>query len=81
MNVRLDSRGEQLVEEQLRAGRFQTAEEVVAQALEALAGSEGGRSEADVRCAVQDMLAFPTNHPFTLGGLGLRQLIDEGRKH
>jgi Arc/MetJ-type ribon-helix-helix transcriptional regulator len=81
MNV-LDPRSERLIEQQLRAGRFHSPEEVVARALETLAqrelpGSEGERR----RQAVQDMLEFAGKHHFTLGDhLRLRDLIHEEHK-
>ncbi len=83
MNVRLDTRGEYLIEQQLRAGRFHTPEEVVARALETLAGEESAQPEATKRRqAVQDMLEFAGKHRFTLGeGLRVRDLIHEGHKY
>lgn len=67
MNVRLDTRGECPIERQLRAGRFHTPEEVVARALETLAGDESAQPEATKRRqAVQDMLDFAGKHRFTL---------------
>ena len=68
MNVRLDTRSEYLIERQLRAGHFHTPEEVVARALETLAGEESAQPEATDRYqAVQDMLDFAGKHRFTLG--------------
>ena len=49
MNIRLDPRSEHLIEQQLRAGRFNTPEEVVARALETLAGEETARLEENDR--------------------------------
>lgn len=83
MNVRLDPRGERLIEQQLRAGRFNAPEEVVARALEALVNEESAHSEkTDRGQAVQDMLEFADKHRFTLGaGLRLRDLIHESHKY
>lgn len=83
MNVRLDTRGEYLIEQQLRAGRFHTPEEVVARALETLAGDESARTdETNRHQAVQDMLEFACKHRFTLEeGLRVRDLLHEGRKY
>jgi Arc/MetJ-type ribon-helix-helix transcriptional regulator len=80
MDVRLDPQSQRLVEQQLRAGRYQSPEEVVARALETLAEREPPRSEADERRrAVQAMLEFAGKHRFTLGeDLRLRDLIHEG---
>jgi Arc/MetJ-type ribon-helix-helix transcriptional regulator len=83
MNIRLDSRSEHLIEQQLRAGRFNTPEEVVARALETLAGEETARlEENDRQQAVRDMLNFAAKNRFTLGeGLRIRDLIHEGQKY
>ena len=59
MTVRLDPNSERLIEQQLRAGHFRSAKEVVAWALETLAEGESMRSEEQgKRRAVQDMLEF-----------------------
>jgi Arc/MetJ-type ribon-helix-helix transcriptional regulator len=83
MNIRLDPRSEHLIEQQLRAGRFNTPEEVVARALETLAGEETARlEENDRQQAVRDMLNFGAKNRFTLGeGLRIRDLIHEGQKY
>jgi Arc/MetJ-type ribon-helix-helix transcriptional regulator len=83
MNIRLDPRSEHLIEQQLRAGRFNTPEEVVARALETLAGEETARlEENDRQQAVRDMLNFGAKNRFTLGeGLRIRDLIHEGHKY
>lgn len=83
MNVRLDPQSERLIEQQLRAGRYHSPEEVVARALETLAGCEPtGATEDGRRQAVQDMLAFANKHRFTLGeGLRIRDLLHEGHKY
>ena len=83
MNVVLDPRSERLIEQQLRAGRYHSPEEVVARALETLAEREPSDSEENTRRrAVQDMLEFANKHRFTLGeGLRIRDLIHEGHKY
>jgi putative addiction module CopG family antidote len=83
MNVRLDPHSERLIEQQLRAGRYHSPEEVVARALETLAESDSTCSdENERRQAVQDMLEFSSKHRFTLGeGLRIRDLIHEGHKY
>jgi Arc/MetJ-type ribon-helix-helix transcriptional regulator len=59
MTVRLDPNSERLIGQQLRAGHFHSAEEVVAWALETLAEGESMPSEEQgKRRAVQDMLEF-----------------------
>jgi putative addiction module CopG family antidote len=83
MNIRLDPHSERLIEQQIRAGRYHSPEEVVARALETLAEEVATRSEeTDRREAVQDMLEFADKHRFTLGqGLRIRDLIHEGHKY
>lgn len=79
MNVQVDARGERLIEEQLRTGRYRSAEEVVAHALDALPEVEERDSERSE--AVREMLEFATRHNFTLGeDLSARDLVREGRK-
>jgi len=82
MEIHLDSRSEELIERQLRSGRYRSAEQVVASALEAFAESDYPRTDEERSKAVQDMLAFAEKHGFTLGeGLRLRDLIHEGHKY
>jgi Arc/MetJ-type ribon-helix-helix transcriptional regulator len=82
MEIHLDSRGEHLIEQQLRSGRYHSAEQVVVSALEALAGNGSPRTDDERRKAVQDMLAFAEKHRLTLGeGVRIRDLIHEGHKY
>src|ERR1700742_3541691 len=78
MDVRLDPRSTRLVEQQLRAGRFQSPEQVVAHALETLAEADPGPEENERQRAVRDMLEFANKHQFTLGeGLRIRALLHQ----
>ena len=82
MEIHLDSRGERLIEQQLRSGRYHSAEQVVVSALEALADNEYPRTDDDRRKAVEDMLAFAEKPGFTLReSLRIRDLIHEGHKY
>jgi Arc/MetJ-type ribon-helix-helix transcriptional regulator len=82
MDIHLDSRGEHLIEQQLRSGRYHSAEQVVVSALEALAENGYPRTDDEQRKAVQDMLAFADKHRLTLGeGIRIRDLIHEGHKY
>ena len=81
MDVRLDRRGEELVERELRAGRFHSREEVVARALEKLAGNNPAPDE-EAKQAVKDMLDFAGKHHFTLGqDLKIRDLLHAAHKY
>lgn len=83
MKVHLDSRAEHLIEQQLRSGRYRSAEQVVVSALEALNQNEQTLAQnGERRRAVQDMMEFARKHGFTLGaGLRIRDLIHEGHKY
>jgi putative addiction module CopG family antidote len=83
MDIHLDSRCERLIEEQLRSGRYHSAEQVVVTALKALNQNEQAVPNSEERQrAVQDMLAFADKHHLTLGeDLRIRDLIHEGQKY
>jgi Arc/MetJ-type ribon-helix-helix transcriptional regulator len=83
MDVHLDPRSQSLIEQQLRAGRYHSPEEVIVRALETLAERESARwEEQERRQAVQEMMEFAGKHRFTLGeGLRIRDLIHEGHKY
>ena len=81
MEIHLDSRSEQLVTQQLREGRYRSAEEVVARALEMLIGNGTNHLDDSRRTAVEDMLEFSAKHGFTLGeGLQLKDLLHQGHR-
>ena len=81
MTLTLDSHGEQLVAAHLRSGRYHSAEEVVTRALETLAEKAppaAQRKETPAE-AVADIRELRKG--VTLGGLKIRDLINEGRKY
>jgi len=80
MQIRLDPSSEQVIQQQLRSGRYASAEDVVAHALDTLARQEPQQSEKDRAQAIDEMLGFAHKHGFKLAGLGLRQLRHEGHK-
>jgi Arc/MetJ-type ribon-helix-helix transcriptional regulator len=80
LTLTLDPQGEQIIAAQLRTGRFHSPEEVVSHALEALAGGEKrdrgtGRSADEAVADIREL-----RKGVTLGGLKIRDLINEGRK-
>ena len=82
LTVTLDPHGEQLVAAHLRSGRFHSPEEVVARALETLAEKEPPAASTRTMTpaeAVADIRELRKG--VNLGGLRIKDLISEGRKH
>lgn len=78
----LDTHGEQLIAAHLRSGLYQSPEEVVTRALEILAEREQDAATTGTMTpaeAVDDIRALRKG--VTLGGLSVRDLINEGRKY
>lgn len=81
MILTLDPHGEQLVAAQLRTGRYQSPEEVVTRALETLAEKEPLLSERKKTAAEAVADIRELRKGVSLGGIKIRDLIDEGRKY
>lgn len=81
MTLTLDPHGEQLVAAHLRSGRYQSAEEVVTHALEILAETEGPSNERKKTPAEAVADIRELRKGVTLGGLKIRDFINEGRKY
>ena len=82
VTLTLDAHVEQLIAEYLRTGRYNSAEEVVARALEILAEQEAAGERVEPMTpaeAVADIREM--RRGVTLGGLAIQDLIREGRKH
>jgi Arc/MetJ-type ribon-helix-helix transcriptional regulator len=79
MTLTLDPHGEELVAAQLRTGRYRSAEEVVTRALETLAEKEPARRRRDLAEVVAHIRE--SRKGITLGGLKIKDLINEGRKY
>jgi Arc/MetJ-type ribon-helix-helix transcriptional regulator len=81
--IRLTPHGEALLQKQLEKGAYRSPEEVVERALETLeANSEQTRVESSKKTvaeAVDDILEL--RESLTLGGLKIKDLIQEGRKY
>ena len=80
LTLTLDPRGEQLLAACLRSGRYHSPEEVVTEALETLAEKEAPArartmTPAEAVADIRDL-----RRGVTLGGLTIRELINEGRK-
>jgi len=82
LTLTLDSHGEQLVSAHLRSGLYHSPEEVVTHALETLAARElhaasaGTMSPAEAVADIREL-----RKGVTLGGLRIKDLVDEGRKY
>ena len=82
MDIRLDSRCEYLIQQQLRSGRYQSVEQVVISGLDALNQNEQTPQSDERKRAVQDMLEFAGRHGFTLGAeFRIQDLIHQGHKY
>ena len=83
--IRLTPRGERLLRDQLSAGPYRSAEEVIERALESLAHQNSlrdGSSTTTKRIAseaIEQMMELRKN--LTLGGVKIKDLITEGRKY
>lgn len=83
-SIRLTPHGEALLQAQLAKGTYRSPEEVIERALEILAQRQGGSPSQSVSTkspaeAVADIQE--TRKGVALGGLKIRDLIHEGRKH
>jgi Arc/MetJ-type ribon-helix-helix transcriptional regulator len=82
LTLTLDPHGERLVAAHLRSGRYRSPQEVVIHALEALAEKEPPAEPAPTMTpteAVADIREL--RRGVTLGGLRVKDLIEEGRKY
>jgi Bacterial antitoxin of ParD toxin-antitoxin type II system and RHH len=82
LTLTLDPHGEQLVAAYLRSGRYRSPQEVVIRALETLAEKEPPTEPAQTMTpaeAVADIREL--RRGVKLGGLRIKDLIEEGRKY
>lgn len=84
MNIRLTPEQEEIVKKELMSGRFRTAEEVIAQALQTLRErTQSASANADNdhrRAAVREMLTFAEKNRTPLNGISVKELIHEGHR-
>ena len=76
MTITLTPEQEQIVDDQLRLGKYRTPEDVVASALRAL--RETYLRSGDQQEAVREMLGFVEENRTTLTGISVKELIHEG---
>ena len=81
LTLTLDTHGEQLVTAHLRTGRYHSAEEVVTRALETLAEKEPPAPTPTMTPAEAVADIRELRKGVTLGGLKIKDLINEGRKY
>jgi len=79
LSVRLDSHGKELVSAHMRSGRDHSPEEVVTRALETLTEKEPPTTPRNKTAAGAVADVRELRKGVTLGGLNIRDLINEGR--
>ena len=84
MNINLTPEQERMVRDELKSGHFDSVEEVISKALEALSEKVGGSSGAPPNGAqseaVRDMLVFVEKNRVHLDGVSVKELIHEGHR-
>jgi Arc/MetJ-type ribon-helix-helix transcriptional regulator len=84
MNINLTPEQERIVNDELKSGHFQSAEEVIAGALVALRekerSSQASPSNGKHESAVREMLSFAEANRTSLQGISVKQLIREGHR-
>ena len=79
MTINLTPEQERIINDELRSGHFQSAEEVIAEALSALREKKSTSSCGDDNGrAVREMLNFVEKNRTSLQGVSVKQLIHEG---
>ncbi len=84
MNINLTPAQERIVKDELKAGHFRSAEEVIDEALQVLREKEKSAAAAPSngaqREAVREMLAFVEKNRVRLEGVSVKDLIHEGHR-
>lgn len=82
MNFRLTPEQEKIIENEIKAGRFHSVEEVIGEALRALREKDAatGLANGSQREAVRTMLEFVNTNSVRLEGVSVRQLVHEGHR-
>jgi Arc/MetJ-type ribon-helix-helix transcriptional regulator len=81
LTLTLDRRDEQIVEAQLRTGRYKSPEQVVARALETLSEKEPVAPLRTKTAAEAVAHIRESRRGVTLGGLKIKDLIHEGHRY
>ena len=82
MNIKLTREQEEIINGELKSGHFRTAEEVIAEALQALRAKSCavGAPDGAQREAVREMLAFVEKNRVRLEGVSVKELIHGGHR-
>ena len=84
MNIKLTPEQAKLVHEQLKSGHYESVEELIAEALQALQekalSSHANTPNGAQAEAVREMLDFVENNCARLEGVTVKQLIHEGHR-
>lgn len=82
MNINLTPEQERILKEELKSGRFNSVEELIGEALQALRDKEkpASASNGTQQDAVREMLAFVENNRVRLQDVTVKGLIREGHR-
>ena len=82
MNVKLTPDQQKLIEQEIKAGRFGSPDEVISEAFKALQekGRASSQAQKDPRQAVSEMRAFIERNRVRLEDVSVKQLIHEGHR-
>lgn len=78
MNISLTPEQQNMIERQLESGRFRSAEEVIAEALQQLREQSCVHPSGKAQ-AVREMLEFIEKNRVRLRGISVKELLQEGR--
>jgi putative addiction module CopG family antidote len=80
MNIKLTPELEEIINSELKSGHFRSAEEVIAEALQALwaKSSAAGTPDGGQRQVVREMLEFVETNCVRLEGFSVKELIQKG---
>lgn len=82
MNINLTPEQERILKDELKSGHFNSVEELIGEALQALRAKEkpAATSNGAQQDAVREMLAFVENNHVRLQGITVKELIREGHR-
>lgn len=78
MNIYLTPQQQEIIQQQLKSGRFHSVEEVISEALQSLREQAGTIQPSARAQAVREMLDFVEKNRVRLDGISVKELIHEG---